>query len=131
MNIIPQKCLLQNGTALPLREFPYGTTPKIGDKCLFIADRNLCIPVYAETPKSTLLNGLVVYWPLDEGTDSAIVQDSMGNYPLITEVENNQLQLHGGYLGVIGQAWGSRASSYRWMRSTETISPEEWSSLSS
>ena len=126
MNIIPQKCLLQNGIALPLREFPYGTTPKVGDKCLFIADRNLCVPVYSETPKSALLNGLVSYWPLDESFDSAIAQDAIGNYPLITEVENNQLQLHGGYLGVIGSAWGSCASSYRWMRSSETISSDEY-----
>ena len=121
-----QKTLLYNNVAFSLKDFPENIFPKVGDKCLFIADRNLCIPVYSETPKSTLLNGLVSYWPLNESFDSAIAQDTIGNYPLITEVENNQLQLHGGYLGIFGSAWGSRASSYRWMRSSETISPEEY-----
>lgn len=71
----------------------------------------------------TVKNNLVAYWSLDEGADSAIVQDSMGNYPLITEADN-QLYLHGGYLGVIGSAWGSMANNFQCVRSTEKISSD-------
>ena len=52
MNIIPQKSLLYKNIVLPLKDFPDGTHPKVNDKCLLIIDKQLCIPVYTETPES-------------------------------------------------------------------------------
>ena len=62
--INPQKCLLYNNIALPLQDFPNGTAPEIGDKCLLIRDKNLCIPVYQniEIPAEEL----VFYAPLSQ-----------------------------------------------------------------
>ncbi len=53
MNLEHQKCLLIRDYALPLKELPDGV-PQTGEKCLFLPERNLCIPVYTQEEQSAL-----------------------------------------------------------------------------
>ena len=90
MNIIPQKCLIYNNAAIPLREFPAGTAPQTGDKCLIIPGKNLCIPVYNEDPVLTApTDGLIFYAPLAQRNSSALTGQHLSfnssSQPTVTE----------------------------------------------
>ena len=70
--------LLKNNIALPLQDFPNGTAPEIGDKCLLIRDKNLCIPVYQniEIPAEEL----VFYAPLSQEKSMANINNDRHNF---------------------------------------------------
>ena len=76
--IIPQKCLLYHNIALPLQDFPNGTAPEIGDKCLLIRDKNLCIPVYQNIEMPT--DGLIFYAALSEEKSTAETGQSLESH---------------------------------------------------
>ena len=67
----PQKCLLYNNVAFPLKDFPVGISPKRGDRCLLVQDKNLCIPVYNRTVEEMPINGLICYVAFDENRETA------------------------------------------------------------
>lgn len=70
--IIPQKCFLYNNVAFLLKDFPEDVSPQSGDKCLFIRDKNLCVPVFNETPKIKMpTDGLVFYASMTEDSSTA------------------------------------------------------------
>lgn len=66
MSIIPQKCFLYNNVAFPLKDFPEDILPQSGDKCLFIRDKNLCVPVYSTIKEPIPQDGLIFYASLSE-----------------------------------------------------------------
>ena len=70
--------LLKNSVALPLQDFPTWKTPELGDKCLLIRDKNLCIPVYQNIEMPTA--GLIFYASLSEERDSAEIGGTITKY---------------------------------------------------
>lgn len=90
MNNIPHKCLLYNNIAIPVEDLPDHAIPKVGDKCLFIRDKNYCILVYNRTISQYPEDGLVFYAPfIDKAStaetgqaltySSGVVQTTIGN----------------------------------------------------
>ena len=117
MDINPQKCLLYNNISFPLKDFPENAVPKAGDKCLFVRDKNLCIPVYSENRRSPILENLISYWALDEEEGALVAEDSMGRFPL--SPTSNILKA--GKEGRVGNCWGRFTSHYDALISKEAI----------
>ena len=120
-----QKCLLYNGTAFPLRDFPEDVLPQSGDKCLLIRDKNLCIPVYSAVSQNSLDNGLMAYWSFDEGAGADTVSDAAGRFPMTT---SGHLGIMGGRSGKVGGGWTSNSNSYDGLLSNVSIDPGEYAS---
>ena len=80
MNFEHQKCLLIRDYALPLKDFPENAVPKAGDKCLFVRDKNFCIPVYNKEVSRFPEEGLIFYASLSEERDSAEIGGTITKY---------------------------------------------------
>ena len=65
-----QKSIRINNIAILLKDFPAWKTPEIGDKCLLIRDKNLCIPVYQKNIEMPT-DGLIFYASLSEEKSTA------------------------------------------------------------
>ena len=120
-----QTCLLYNGTAFPLRDFPEDVLPQSGDKCLLIRDKNLCIPVYSAVSQNSLGNGLMAYWSFNEGAGADTVSDAVGRFPMTT---SGHLGIMGGRSGIVGGGWTSNSNSYDGLLSNVSIDPGEYAS---
>lgn len=116
MNFEHQKCLLIRDYALPLKELPDGV-PQTGEKCLFVRDKNLCIPVYSENRRSPILENLISYWALDEEEGALVAEDSMGRFPL--SPTSNILKA--GKEGRVGNCWGRFTSHYDALASKDAV----------
>lgn len=116
MNFEHQKCLLIRDYALPLKELPDGV-PQTGEKCLFVRDKNLCIPVYSENRRSPILENLISYWALDEEEGALVAEDSMGRFPL--SPTSNILKA--GKEGRVGNCWGRFTSHYDALASKDAM----------
>lgn len=116
MNLEHQKCLLIRDYALPLKELPDGV-PQTGEKCLFVRDKNLCIPVYSENRRSPILENLISYWALDEEEGALVAEDSMGRFPL--SPTSNILKA--GKEGRVGNCWGRFTSHYDALASKDAV----------
>ena len=112
-----QKCLLYNNVAFPLKDFPEDILPQSGDKCLFIRDKNFCIPVYSENRRFPILENLISYWGLDEEEGALVAEDSMGRFPIGTA----SYFLKAGKEGRVGNCWGRSAPHYDALVSKEAI----------
>ena len=80
MNFEHQKCLLIRDYALPLKDFPENAVPKAGDKCLFIRDKNFCIPVYNKEVSRFPEEGLVFYASLSKDVSVSETGQSISKY---------------------------------------------------
>ena len=116
MNFEHQKCLLIRDYALPLKELPDGV-PQTGEKCLFVRDKNLCIPVYSENRRSPILENLISYWALDEEEGALVAEDSMGRFPL----SPTSSWLKAGMQGLVGNCWGRDRDHYDALVSKEAV----------
>lgn len=123
MNLEHQKCLLIRDYALPLKELPDGV-PQTGEKCLFVRDKNLCIPVYSENRRSPILENLISYWALDEEEGALVAEDSMGRFPL--SPTSNILKA--GKEGRVGNCWGRFTSHYDALASKDAVLNSEYAS---
>ena len=65
-----QKSIRINNIAIPLKDFPAWRTPEIGDKCLLIPGKKLCIPVYRKNIEMPT-DGLIFYASLSDETSTA------------------------------------------------------------
>ena len=89
MDINPQKCLLYNNVALPLKDFPENAVPKAGDKCLFVRDKNFCIPVYNKEVSRFPEDGLIFYASLSEEKSTAETGQAFVEYgQILFQTEN-------------------------------------------
>lgn len=121
-----QKCLLYNNVAFPLKNFPENVMPQSGDKCFFLKDKNLCVPVFSTTPESSLSKNLFAYWSFDEGAEVDAVSDAKGRYPMT--IDQEKIKLMGGRYGKVGGAWTSASDSNARLYCNVSIDPSEYSS---
>lgn len=75
-----QKTICLNNIALPLQDFPNGTSPEPGDKCLLIPDKKICFPVYNKEVSRFPEEGLIFYASLSEERDSAEIGGTITKY---------------------------------------------------
>lgn len=84
-----QKTFLYNNVAFPLKDFPENTVPKAGDKCLFVRDKNLCIPVYNKEVIRFPEEGLIFYASLSEEKSTAETGQTFVKYgKILFQTEN-------------------------------------------
>lgn len=67
-----QKAFLYNDVSVPLKNFPEGVSPRVGDMCVYVRDRNLCIPVFNRDVIRFPENGLLFYASLS--TDKSVAE---------------------------------------------------------
>ena len=72
--------LLKNNIALPLQDFPNGTSPEPGDKCLLIPDKKICFPVYNKEVSRFPEEGLVFYASLSKDVSVSETGQSISKY---------------------------------------------------
>lgn len=75
-----QKTICLNNIALPLQDFPNGTSPEPGDKCLLIPDKKICFPVYNKEVSRFPEEGLVFYASLSKDVSVSETGQSISKY---------------------------------------------------
>lgn len=89
--LIPQKCLIYGNYAIPLYDYPEGMKPNVGDKCMIIPDKNLCVPVYFGEPGvfPAPTDGLVYYAPFSKHVSTAETGQTLLKYNSVTYTTQN------------------------------------------
>ena len=96
-----QKCLLYNNVAFPLKDFPEFVFPKSADKCLFIRDKNLCVPVMEKIENMRIIFGKISnIVTANSGISYTVSESEFGSLP------GSTYKWTGGVLAPNGKIYG-------------------------